>query len=71
MPLFAGLDLGTTHTKLVVLDERGNLLHQAKSSYKNGTTIELDPQEILVLAKQLLEDAFSVIDPRDSIIYLS
>lgn len=71
MPLFAGLDLGTTHTKLVVLDEKGHLLHQAKSSYTRGTTIELDPQEIRDLAENLLLDAFSVIGKRDTVLYLS
>ena len=71
MPLFAGLDLGTTHTKLVVLDEKGNLLHQAKSSYTKGTTTELDPQEIRDLAENLLQNAFSVIGKRDTVLYLS
>jgi gluconokinase len=71
MPLFAGLDLGTTHTKLVVLDEAGNLLHQAKSSYSKSTTAALDPLEVRELAVNLLLDAFSVIGQRDTPLYLS
>lgn len=71
MLLFAGLDLGTTHTKIVVLDTQGRLLHQAKSSYKNGNTTALDPLEIQDLALQLIAEAVSVIPDYDASWYIS
>lgn len=71
MPLFAGLDLGTTHTKLLVLDEKGNLLHQAKAAYTKGFGAHLDPQEILILSLQLLFETFSNKDGIEELVYLS
>jgi gluconokinase len=71
MPLFAGLDLGTTHTKLLVLDEKGNLLHQVKAAYTKGFGAQLDPQEILTLSLQLLVETFSHKDGIEEVVYLS
>lgn len=68
--MFAGLDLGTTHTKLVVLDEHGKLLHQAKSSYQNGFAETLDPEEIWTIVQRFLNDLDSVIGDGENEIYV-
>ncbi len=71
MPLFAGLDLGTTHTKLLVLDEKGKLLHQAKTAYTKGVGSQLDPQELLELSLRLLTETFSHTDGVEQEVFLS
>lgn len=71
MPLFAGLDLGTTHTKLLVLDETGALVHQSKFPYTKGFGARLDPLELKDLSAQLLTTAFSYLQERGAVIYLA
>lgn len=46
MPLYAGLDIGTTHTKLIICDSTVNILFQAKQGYTKGFGDTLDCIEI-------------------------
>lgn len=57
MPLFAGLDIGTTHTKLIVCDPAVNILFQAKIGYSKGFGDTLDCAEILDAVYSLLKKA--------------
>ncbi|MCG7855348.1 gluconokinase [Flavihumibacter sediminis] len=57
MQYFAGVDIGTTHTKLLVCDERLQLVYQSKRGYTKGAGAILDAPEILDAVKQLLSEA--------------
>ncbi|WP_052323828.1 gluconokinase [Flavihumibacter sp. ZG627] len=57
MQYFAGVDIGTTHTKLLVCDERLHLVYQSKRGYTKGAGAILDAPEILDAVKQLLSEA--------------
>lgn len=57
MPLFAGLDIGTTHTKLIICDSKVNVLFQAKQGYTRGFGDTLDCIEIRDAVTALLGKA--------------
>ncbi|GAO43427.1 gluconokinase [Flavihumibacter petaseus] len=57
MRYFAGLDIGTTHTKLIVTDEQLHVVFQAKKGYELGHGARLDAPEILSHSIYLVEAA--------------
>jgi gluconokinase len=67
MRLFAGLDIGTTHTKILLLDESGQLIHQAKSSYTHGFGARLNPLELRDISFRLLDSVSKFVNPDDTL----
>lgn len=61
MHYFAGLDIGTTHTKLIVVDQELQPLFQQKIGYVNGFGAQLDAGEILQNCIRLIEAARSAL----------
>jgi gluconokinase len=57
MEYFAGLDIGTTHTKLLVCNRELEIIFQSKSVYTKGFGATLDANEILHLAAGLIQEA--------------
>lgn len=63
MNYFAGIDIGTTHTKLVVVDAQLRLLGQWKRGYRQGFGDRLNATEIRAHCIDLLEEAAAVLPP--------
>lgn len=57
MQYFAGLDIGTTHTKLIVVDQDQRPVFQQKTGYIKGFGAQLDAAEILQNCIWLIEAA--------------
>lgn len=55
MHYFAGLDIGTTHTKLVITDGKLDIVFREKLGYSRGFGATLDALEIFQNIEQLLE----------------
>ncbi|WP_052273325.1 gluconokinase [Flavihumibacter solisilvae] len=59
MHYFAGLDIGTTHTKIVICDQALTVYFQSKRPYVKGAGATLDSLEILDNVNLLLQEVFS------------
>lgn len=57
MHYFAGLDIGTTHTKLIVVDQNRQPVFQRKVSYQNGFCDQLDAEEVVQICTLLIDAA--------------
>lgn len=57
MQYYAGLDIGTTHTKLVITDALLHPVAQWKRGYRNGFGARLDANEIRAHCIDLLQEA--------------
>ncbi|MBZ5856676.1 gluconokinase [Flavihumibacter profundi] len=57
MHYYAGLDIGTTHTKLIICNSSLELVFQSKLGYQKGFGDRLDANEILQHANSLLLQA--------------
>ncbi|ULQ57176.1 gluconokinase [Flavihumibacter rivuli] len=56
---FLGLDIGTTHTKLLALNGKGEAFYEKKIGYRNGLGATLDAGEILLAVLDLLKGYFA------------
>ncbi len=75
MDYFIGIDIGTTHTKAVIINSEGKLIHEAKAGYPTlhpqpGYS-EQEPDKILQAVMQLLKDAGKIHSIRDKIVCIS
>lgn len=61
MHYYAGVDIGTTHTKLVLADHSLNILWQTKKGYQSGFGAELDPAELLLNTRELITALLQVV----------
>lgn len=60
--MYSGLDIGTTGSKIVIFDERGNEVYSVYKPYDSihkGDIHELNPLEFIDAIKYLVQDAFS------------
>ena len=62
MHYFAGLDIGTTHTKLVICKPSLEIIFQEKLGYTLGFGATLDADEIYPHAIELLDQANAQLD---------
>lgn len=71
MHYFAGLDIGTTHTKIVICDQALTVYFQSKRPYIKGAGATLDPIEISDNVNALLVEAFSAFLSADDTLTVS
>jgi gluconokinase len=71
MQYFIGVDIGTTHTKAVIINTEGQVLQEIKASYLTRQPqpgySEQDPEEVLTAVLRVIQKTVAVVPEKDNI----